>query len=68
MPEILNIYKTDEWTAQIVTDESGAVLDCQIFFKPTSEYAQRTSQRRKYYSQPPRVEEMQAPVKDFWTQ
>jgi hypothetical protein len=56
MTEVLNFYKTDEWTAQILTDESGIVLDCQITFKPTSEYMQRIAQRRKNFKQRPRVE------------
>ena len=53
---ILNLYKTDEWTAQILTDERGVVLDCQITFKPTSEYARRIAQRAKRYKQRPRAE------------
>jgi hypothetical protein len=56
MTEILNIYKTDEWTAQILTDERGIVLDMQITFKPTSEYMRRIAQRGKHYKQKPRVE------------
>jgi hypothetical protein len=56
MTEVLNFYKTDEWTAVILTDESGIVLDVQIIFKPTSEFSQRTAQRRKHYKQRPRVE------------
>lgn len=56
MTEILNIYKTDEWTAQILTDESGEVLDMQIIFKPTSEYARRIAQRGRRYKQKMRVE------------
>jgi hypothetical protein len=54
MTEYITIYKTDEFTAQIVTDESGVILDCQITFKPTSEYMRRI--RRKFYKQPLRVE------------
>lgn len=49
---ILNIYKTDEWTAHILTDRNGFVLDVEIKFKPTSEYAQRG----RHYKQKPRVE------------
>jgi hypothetical protein len=56
MTEYLTIYKTDEYTLQIVTDESGVVLDCEITFKSTSEYARRIAQRAKRYRQPLRVE------------
>src|SRR3990167_6375231 len=55
MTETLNIYKTDEWTAVILTDVSG-VLDVQIFFNPISEYARRIAQRGRRYKQRPRVE------------
>jgi hypothetical protein len=54
--EVLNLYITDEWTAQIVTDERGIVLDCQITFKPTSEFARRIAKRARHYKQRPRVE------------
>lgn len=56
MTETMNIYKTAEWTAVIFTDESGVVLDCQITFKPTSEFARRIAQRAKRYKQKMRVE------------
>ena len=56
MTEHLTIYKTAEYTAEIVTDESGVVLDMQITFKPTSDYARRIAQRAKRYRQPLRVE------------
>lgn len=47
MTEIFNLYKTDEWTAQIITDESGIVLDCEIKFKPTSEFEKRMRERQR---------------------
>lgn len=53
---ILNIYKTAEYTAHILTDTNGFVLDMQITFKPTSEYARRIQQRAKRYKQKMRVE------------
>jgi len=56
MTEVLNFYKTDDWTAQILTDESGVVLDVQITFTPTSEYMRRIAQRRTRFKQRPRVE------------
>jgi hypothetical protein len=54
MTEYITIYKTDEFTAQIVTDEGGVVLDFEIIFKPSSEFMRRI--RRKFYKQPLRVE------------
>jgi hypothetical protein len=52
----MSIYKSlDGWTAQIITDETG-VVDCQIFFKPTSEYARRIAVRGRRYRQPLRLE------------
>ena len=56
MTEHTTIYKTAEYTAHILTDESGVVLDMQITFKPTSEYARRIAQRAKRYKQKMRVE------------
>lgn len=53
---ILNIYKTDTWTAHILTDRNGFVLDVEILFKPTSDYARRIAQRGKSYKQKPRAE------------
>jgi hypothetical protein len=54
---ILTIYKAEDFTAQILTDERGIVLDLQILsFKPSSEFARRIAQRRKYYRQPMRGE------------
>lgn len=44
---ILNIYKTDDWTAHILTDESGIVIDCEIRIKPTSEFTRRTRERQR---------------------
>ena len=56
MTEVLNFYKTPDWTAVILTDESGVVLDCQITFTPTSEYMRRIAQRWTRFKQRPRVE------------
>lgn len=56
MTERMTIYKTDEYTLQLVTDESGVVLDCEITFKSTSEHARRIAQRAKRYRQPLRGE------------
>ncbi len=47
MTEILNIYKAEDFTAQIVTDESGIVLDCQITINPLSEYGRRMRERQR---------------------
>jgi hypothetical protein len=52
----LNIYKTAEYTAHILTDTRGFVLDMQIIFKPTSDYSRRIQQRAKRYKQKMRVE------------
>ena len=49
MTERMTIYKTDEYTLQLVTDESGVVLDCEITFKSTSEFARRIQQRTRRY-------------------
>ncbi len=52
---IFNIYKSaGGWTALIFTDEHGYVQDCQVTFKPVSEYARRQTQRR--YKSRARVE------------
>lgn len=59
MTENVNIYKTEEYTAVIVTDERGAVIDLEIHFKPASEYARRTAQRRRPYSQKKGLPEME---------
>ena len=47
MTEIINIYKTDDWTAQIVTDENGAVLDCTVTPRPMSEFDRRMRERQR---------------------
>ena len=44
--EIVNIYKTDEWIACIVTETNGIVIDCQITFKPRSKFEKQTITRR----------------------
>ncbi len=47
MPEMLTVYKTDEWVAVIVTDETGAVLDCQVTPRPLSDFARRMYERER---------------------
>lgn len=47
MTEIFNVYKTNEWTAQIITNESGIVLNCEITVKPTSEFEKRMRERQR---------------------
>ncbi len=47
MPEMLTVYKTDEWVAVIVTDEEGAVLDCQVTPRPMSDFARRMNERAR---------------------
>ena len=58
MAEVLNFYvnKVEGWTAEIVTDETGVVLDCEIHFKPTSPLKRRVTQRPRFFKQRPRVE------------
>lgn len=51
--EILNIYKTEDWIAEIITNRQGVVLDCQITIKPMTEFERRMNDRqraRKRYS------------------
>ena len=47
MSDILNIYKTDDWTAIIITDESGVVLDCEIIVKPMTDLDRRIRERQR---------------------
>lgn len=44
---ITNIYKTDEWTAIIITDSRGIVIDVQLIVKPLSEFGKRIKERRR---------------------
>ncbi len=53
---ILNIYKAEDFTAVILVTEGGVVLDCEVTFKPTSEFARRVAQRAKRYKSRLRVE------------
>lgn len=45
--EITNIYKTDEWTAVIISDSRGIVKDVQLIIKPLSEFEKRIKERRR---------------------
>ena len=45
--EIINIYKSDEWTACIVTNDQGEVLDCTVTPRPMSEFDRRMRERER---------------------
>jgi hypothetical protein len=52
---VLNIYKTDDWTAEILTDEGGMVLDCRVIPRPMSEFERRMRERQQPHADPPRA-------------
>jgi hypothetical protein len=47
LTEFLTIYQTPEWTAEILTDENGEVLDCQVTPKPMSDFDRRMRERER---------------------
>jgi hypothetical protein len=49
---ILNIYKTDAWTAHILTTKNGFVQDVEIHFTTLPPF----KARQRKYKQRPRVE------------
>jgi hypothetical protein len=44
---ILNIYKAEDFTAEILVTEGGIVLDCEITINPLSEYGRRMRERQR---------------------
>jgi hypothetical protein len=44
---ILNIYKAEDFTAEIFVTEGGVVLDVQLTIKPLSEYGRRMRERQR---------------------
>lgn len=44
---ILNIYKAEDFTAAILTDKSGIVLDVQLTINPLSEHGRRMRERQR---------------------
>jgi hypothetical protein len=44
---ILNIYKAEDFTAEILVTVSGVVLDVQLTINPLSEYGRRIRERQR---------------------